>query len=156
MGRKHGAGGDLGELLRRVKDECGPEIEDCRDVFIDANGLTDDALKRRLQAPISDGLAMAYSETGLKLLLKEFGTEAGIVSEDHFGLLLTSAALTIIFAPAAYQFGRPAIDRLENRMTDQDWEEAVPADPADRRRIAVICGYVRVGRLVEAAMQRRG
>ncbi len=101
------------------------------------------------------GILLAQSAE-FSFVLARIGTEAGIVSEDHFGLLLTSAALTIIFAPAAYQFGRPAIDRLQNRMAGQDWEEAVPADPADRRRIAVICGYGRVGRLVASALQRRG
>src|SRR3954470_15654059 len=99
MGRKHRAGGDLGELLGRVKDQCGQEIKDCLDVFLYANGLTDDALKRRLQAPISDGLARAYSETGLKCLLKEFGTEAGIakelgVSQPAVSLMLSRRSLS--------------------------------------------------------------
>ena len=89
-------------------------------------------------------------------VLARIGTEAGIVSDEHFGLLLTSAAITIILAPAAFQRGRPLVLRLENKLAAGDWEEAVPEDPADRRRIAVICGYGRVGRLVATALQRRG
>jgi CPA2 family monovalent cation:H+ antiporter-2 len=89
-------------------------------------------------------------------LLARIGTEAGVLTEDHFGLLLSSAALTIVLAPTAYTKGRRGIDRLQDRLADQGWEEAVPAEPGDRRRIAVICGYGRVGRLVATALQRRG
>lgn len=101
------------------------------------------------------GILLAQSAE-FSFVLARIGAEAGIVSEEHFGLLLTSAALTIILAPAAYQRGRPLVLRLENQLAAGDWEEAVPADPADRRRIAVICGYGRVGRLVASALQRRG
>ena len=103
------------------------------------------------------GILLAQSAE-FSFLLARIGTEGEnpVLSEEHFGLLLTSAALTIVFAPAAYQFGRRGIDRLQNHLAPDDWEEAVPADPEDRRRIAVICGYGRVGRLVAAALQRRG
>jgi CPA2 family monovalent cation:H+ antiporter-2 len=103
------------------------------------------------------GILLAQSAE-FSFLLARIGTEGPnpVLSEEHFGLLLTSAALTIVFAPAAYQFGRRGIDRLQNHLAPDDWEEAVPADPEDRRRIAVICGYGRVGRLVAAALQRRG
>ena len=101
------------------------------------------------------GLLLAQSAE-FSFLLARIGTEEGVLAEDHFGLLLTSAALSIVVAPAVYQYGRRGVDRLQNRLADQDWEEAVPADPEDRRRIAVICGYGRVGRLVATALQRRG
>ena len=102
------------------------------------------------------GILLAQSAE-FSFVLARIGEEAGIVGEEHFGLLLTAAALTIIFSPAAFQFGRPIVDRVENRRAGgQDWEEAVPASPEDRRRIAVICGYGRVGRLVASALQRRG
>lgn len=101
------------------------------------------------------GILLAQSAE-FSFVLARIGTEVGIVSDEHFGLLLTSAALTIILAPAAYQRGRPLVLRLDNQITAGDWEEAVPADPDDRRRIAVICGYGRVGRLVATALQRRG
>ena len=101
------------------------------------------------------GLLLAQSAE-FSFLLARIGAESGVISEEHFGLLLTSAALTIVIAPTLYGQGRRRIDRLQNRLADQDWEEAVPADPDDRRRIAVICGYGRVGRLVATALQRRG
>ena len=113
------------------------------------------AFRYPLQTTGLAGLLLAQSAE-FSFVLARIGTEAGIVSDEHFGLLLTSAALTIILAPAAYQRGRPLVLRLDNQLTAGDWEEAVPADPDDRRRIAVICGYGRVGRLVASALQRRG
>lgn len=101
------------------------------------------------------GILLAQSAE-FSFVLARIGAGAGIVSGEHFGLLLTSAAITIILAPAAFHRGRPLVLRLDNQLAAGSWEEAVPADPADRRRIAVICGYGRVGRLVAAALQRRG
>ena len=102
------------------------------------------------------GILLAQSAE-FSFLLARIGTQGDrpVLSEELYGLLLTSAALTIVFAPAAYQYGRRGIDRLQRRLTPDDWDEAIPADP-DNRRIAVICGYGRVGRLVAAALQRRG
>jgi CPA2 family monovalent cation:H+ antiporter-2 len=103
------------------------------------------------------GILLAQSAE-FSFLLARIGTQGPrpVLSEELFGLLLTSAALSIVFAPAAYQYGRRGIDRLQNRLAPHDWEEAIPADPAHSRRIAVICGYGRVGRLVATALQRRG
>ena len=101
------------------------------------------------------GLLLAQSAE-FSFLLARIGVEAGVLSEDHFGLLLSGAALTIVLAPTAYARGRRGVDRLQSRLADQDWEEAVPVEPGERRRIAVICGYGRVGRLVATALQRRG
>jgi CPA2 family monovalent cation:H+ antiporter-2 len=103
------------------------------------------------------GILLAQSAE-FSFLLARIGTEGEnpVLSQEHFGLLLTSAALTIVFAPAAYEYGRRGVDRLQHRLAGDDWEEAIPADPAANRRIAVVCGYGRVGRLVATALQRRG
>ena len=54
------------------------------------------------------GILLAQSAE-FSFLLARIGTAGPrpVLSEELFGLLLTSAALTIVFAPAAYQFGRP-------------------------------------------------
>ena len=103
------------------------------------------------------GILLAQSAE-FSFLLARIGTqgERPVLSEDLYGLLLTSAALSIVFAPAAYQYGRRGIDRLQNRLAGEDSDEAIPAEPGDNRRIAVLCGYGRVGRLVATALQRRG
>jgi monovalent cation:H+ antiporter-2, CPA2 family len=103
------------------------------------------------------GILLAQSAE-FSFLLARIGTEGEtpVLSDENFGLLLTSAALTIVFAPAAYQHGRRGVDRLLHHAAGDDWEEAIPPEPGDNRRIAVICGYGRVGRLVAAALERRG
>jgi CPA2 family monovalent cation:H+ antiporter-2 len=101
------------------------------------------------------GILLAQSAE-FSFVLARIGAEAGIVNEQHFGLLLTSAALTIVLAPGAYQRGRPIVERLERRFGAADADVLQPGLPAERRRIAVICGYGRVGRLVAAALERRG
>ena len=102
------------------------------------------------------GILLAQSAE-FSFVLARIGTSAGIVGDDHFGLLLTSAALTIVLAPAAFQLGRPLVERLDDRFGGAGADEPVaPELPVDPRRIAVICGYGRVGRIVAAALQRRG
>jgi K+:H+ antiporter len=94
-------------------------------------------------------------------VLATIGTDVGALSDDRFGLLLTSAALTIVLAPGAYQWGRPIVDRLDRRLgrlVDAPIEPPVPTTRADDawRRVAVVCGYGRVGRLIGTALERRG
>ena len=102
------------------------------------------------------GILLAQSAE-FSFVLARIGSSAGIVGDDHFGLLLTSAALTIVLAPAAFQLGRPLVERLDDRFGGAGADEPVaPELPVDPRRIAVICGYGRVGRIVAAALQRRG
>ena len=86
-------------------------------------------------------------------VIGRIGSTLGILDQSEFGLMLTAAAMSIVVAPAAFASGRPLIERLDARSTPT----AEPADaPDERRRIAVICGYGRVGQLVAAALERRG
>jgi monovalent cation:H+ antiporter-2, CPA2 family len=102
------------------------------------------------------GLLLAQAAE-FSFVLARIGSEAGVLSENNFGLLLSSAALTIILAPAAYQHGRPVVERLDRRLgSDRDLPATTAQEPPSGRRIAVIFGYGRVGRLVAAALQRRG
>jgi CPA2 family monovalent cation:H+ antiporter-2 len=113
------------------------------------------AFRYPLRTTALAGILLAQSAE-FSFVLARIGTEAGIVTQEHFGLLLTSAALTIIVAPAAYQQGRPAVEHLDRRIGRGARDDAEPVLLPDTRRIAVICGYGRVGRLVATALQRRG
>ena len=102
------------------------------------------------------GLLLAQSAE-FSFVLARIGTDSGVIAQDHFGLLLTSAALTIILAPAIYHRGRPIVERLDARLSgDVPAIETVPEELGGSRRIAVILGYGRVGKLVATALQRRG
>jgi CPA2 family monovalent cation:H+ antiporter-2 len=114
------------------------------------------AFRYPLRTTALAGILLAQSAE-FSFVLARIGTSAGIVSDDHFGILLTSAALTIVLAPGAYQLGRPIVERFDRRRRGGTADDvAAPGLPDDRRRIAVVCGYGRVGRLVAAALQRRG
>ena len=105
------------------------------------------------------GILLAQSAE-FSFVLATIGTEVGAITDEHFGLLLTSAALTIVLAPGAYERGRPFVDRLDARLSRRGIEPATATtlEPTDHegRRVAVICGYGRVGRLVASALERRG
>ena len=114
------------------------------------------AFRYPLRTTALAGILLAQSAE-FSFVLARIGTANGVLREDHFGLLLSSAALTIILAPAAYQFGRPAVERLDRRLNRTVEDSSPPIDEAvGNRRIAVILGYGRVGRLVATALQRRG
>jgi len=112
------------------------------------------------------GILLAQSAE-FSFVLATIGSNVGALPDDRFGLLLTSAALTIIIAPGAYQWGRPLIDRLEARFSHlemvppEGWAPSAGDGSGARaeqtwRRVAVICGYGRVGRLIATALERRG
>lgn len=114
------------------------------------------AFRYPLRTTALAGILLAQSAE-FSFVLARIGTSTGIVSDDHFGILLTSAALTIVLAPGAYQLGRPIVERVDRRRRGVTADDmALPELPDDRRRIAVVCGYGRVGRLVASALQRRG
>jgi monovalent cation:H+ antiporter-2, CPA2 family len=114
------------------------------------------AFRYPLRTTALAGILLAQSAE-FSFVLARIGTSAGIVSDDHFGILLTGAALTIVLAPGAFAFGRPIIERVDRARRAGTADDATaPELPDDRRRIAVVCGYGRVGRLVATALQRRG
>ena len=114
------------------------------------------AFRYPLRTTALAGILLAQSAE-FSFVLARIGTANGVLREDHFGLLLSSAALTIILAPAAYQFGRPAVERVDRRLSRTVEDSAPQIDEAvANRRIAVILGYGRVGKLVATALQRRG
>ncbi len=101
------------------------------------------------------GLLLAQSAE-FSFVLARIGTAEGVVTDEHFGLLLTSAALTIVLAPAIYQHGRPLVERLDVRRSRTPVEAPGAQGAGVPRRTAVILGYGRVGRLVASALARRG
>jgi hypothetical protein len=76
MGRKRKT--DLGELLRGVRQDCKSYIDDCLTRLICGTTHAIDQVKERVKPSISEGLGIAYSETGLTLLMKEFRTETEV------------------------------------------------------------------------------
>ena len=90
-------------------------------------------------------------------LLARVGIEAGVVGDEMFSLMLASAGVSIVLAPPIARYAPDALRSIDLRYVKQLAAASgaeVATGPA--RRYAVIAGYGRVGRLVGAALERRG
>jgi CPA2 family monovalent cation:H+ antiporter-2 len=92
-------------------------------------------------------------------LLARLGSDLGAVGNAMFSLMLGSAALSIVVSPSLAK-ATPAVLReldARRRRGPDELQPIVPEVAAGaRRRYAVLCGYGRIGRLVGAALERRG
>lgn len=107
----------------------------------------------RPRTAVMTGIVLAQSAE-FSFLLARVGTDLGAVGPTAFSLMLAGAAGSIVLAPVLHRAGVPLIRRLPVRA--EPAPEPLPDDGVPGRRMAVICGYGRVGRLVAAAMERRG
>lgn len=107
----------------------------------------------RPRTAVMTGIVLAQSAE-FSFLLARVGTEVGAVGPTAFSLMLAGAAGSIILAPMLHRAGAPLTRRLPAGAAPTP--EQLPADGVAGRRTAVICGYGRVGRLVAAALERRG
>ena len=90
-------------------------------------------------------------------LLARVGIEAGVVGDEMFSLMLASAGVSIVLAPPINRYAPDVLRRLDLRYGGRGREPSeLQADTRPARRHAIICGYGRVGRLVGAALERRG
>ncbi len=104
------------------------------------------------------GVALAQSGE-FSFLLARIGVESGDVGQQMFSLMLASAGVSIAISPSLTAWAPRVLRRIDMRRG----ASGPPAGDADAapgtdvpRRYAVICGYGRVGRLVAAALERRG
>jgi CPA2 family monovalent cation:H+ antiporter-2 len=103
---------------------------------------------------ILTGITLAQSAE-FSFLLARLGTDLGIVSGKAFSLMLSGAAASIVLSPSLHRASGPPIRWIEQRTGAPGEEAATPTTTAPRRH-AVLCGYGRVGRLIAAALERRG
>ena len=90
-------------------------------------------------------------------LLARVGIEAGVVGDEMFSLMLASAGVSIVLAPPINRYAPDVLRRLDLRYGGRGGKPSEqPVETGPARRHATICGYGRVGRLVGAALERRG
>jgi len=90
-------------------------------------------------------------------LLARVGIEAGVVGDEMFSLMLASAGVSIVLAPPIARYAPDVLRSIDLRYGRQRATSSEPqAATGPPRRYAVIAGYGRVGRLVGAALERRG
>lgn len=87
-------------------------------------------------------------------LLATLGVSLGALDDTAFGLLLGAAAASVVLAPLTVESGHRIVTRLDRDATPEGPLPPVP--DTERRRLAVVCGHGRVGRVVTAALERRG
>ncbi len=114
------------------------------------------AFRYPARTAILTGITLAQSAE-FSFLLARLGADLGVVSSDSFSLMLAGAAASIILSPLLHRAGVPLVRGWERRRAASEPTElgAGGGDHRDRR-MAVICGFGRVGRLVGAALERRG
>jgi monovalent cation:H+ antiporter-2, CPA2 family len=114
------------------------------------------AFRLPMRVSILVGVGLAQSAE-FSFLLARLGVDLGVVGADMFGLMMSAAAASIVIAPWLHQVSPAGLRWLERK--------AVLAEPAAQPsptrglrpgRYIVICGFGRVGRLIGAALERRG
>jgi CPA2 family monovalent cation:H+ antiporter-2 len=102
------------------------------------------------------GVALAQSGE-FSFLLARLGIELGVVSEQMFSLMLAAAAVSIVISPSLLRYAPHGLRSFERRFPSGRPEPAGEmGDEPGYRRHVVICGFGRVGRLIGAALERRG
>lgn len=106
---------------------------------------------------ILTGVALGQSAE-FSFLMARVGVDLGAISPAVFTFLLGGSAVSIASAPWFNALADPAARALERRLllASLDDDAVVDEKASGLRGHAVICGYGRVGRMVAAALRRRG
>lgn len=130
-------------------------------LIVPAKGLLVTAIAAVFRYPartaILAGITLAQSAE-FSFLLARLGADLDVVSPEVFSLLLAGAVASIVVAPALHGAGPPLVrawQRVRPRGRAAVIEPVIaPTEPG--RRLAVVCGYGRVGRLIVTTLERRG
>ena len=104
------------------------------------------------------GVALAQAGE-FSFLLARVGQEVGAIGSQMFSLMLAGAAASILIAPGVLRATPAALRALDLRFGGPRPDPQASDDAQagrERRRFVLVCGYGRVGRLIGAALERRG
>jgi monovalent cation:H+ antiporter-2, CPA2 family len=130
-------------------------------LIVPVKGALVAGLAKLLGAPgrtaILAGVTLAQAGE-FSFLIARLGASQGAVGDVMFSLMLAAAAVSIVISPWLARYTPAALRQIDrNRpLGPTDLLPVVPDQAAGPRRYAVLCGYGRVGRLVGAALERRG
>ncbi len=110
----------------------------------------------RGRTAVLSGVVLAQSGE-FSFLLARLGADLDVVTEQVFGIVIAASAISIVLLPTLYRFGRPVGAYVEHHMREgrRTRDEQVPF-PAAREGHAILCGYGRVGRVIERALREAG
>jgi CPA2 family monovalent cation:H+ antiporter-2 len=106
----------------------------------------------RGRSAMAAGALLAQSAE-FSFLMARVGVDVEALSGDVFGVLLASAAISIILAPLVHSAAEPLGRKLEARLplaADAELPETAPA-----RDHVILCGYGRVGRVIGDMLAER-
>lgn len=104
---------------------------------------------------ILTGVTLAQAAE-FSFLLARLGADLDVLSPEAFSLLLAGAVASIVVAPALHGAGVPLVRRWERVRPVRQGAGEPAALVETGRRLAVVCGYGRVGRLIVTTLERRG
>lgn len=114
------------------------------------------ALRYSPKTAILTGVVLGQSAE-FSFLLARVGTDTGAISSEVFGLMLGSAAVSIVAAPLVLRAAHPLSEAIEARTPgpdpdpiDDDTEIEAAADELSNH--AIICGYGNVGRIIHKSL----
>jgi len=108
----------------------------------------------RAKTAVLSGVILGQSAE-FSFLLARVGAEVDAVSPDVFGLMLTSAAASIVLAPYLLKAAQPVAAAADQRFSAAKEEEPIEPPPDGvLANHAVICGYGGVGEVILSALQR--
>lgn len=113
------------------------------------------AFRYPARTAILTGVTLAQSAE-FSFLLARLGSDLGVVSPAAFSLMLAGAVTSIALSPLLHRAGGPMVRGWERRRGRPAEVPVLPEPPGPSRRVAVICGFGRVGRLIGAVLERRG
>jgi monovalent cation:H+ antiporter-2, CPA2 family len=110
----------------------------------------------RGRTAVLSGVVLAQSGE-FSFLLARLGADLDVVTSEVFGVVVAGSALSIVVLPTLYRFGRPFGAYVERHMPHgRRTRVEQPPLPAARGGHAILCGYGRVGRVIERALVSRG
>ncbi len=130
-------------------------------LIVPVKGALVAGLSRILGAPgrtaILAGVTLAQAGE-FSFLIARLGASQGAVGDVMFSLMLAAAAVSIVVSPWLARYAPTALREIDRRrpLGPADLIAVAPEPSSGPRRYAVICGFGRVGRLVGAALERRG
>jgi CPA2 family monovalent cation:H+ antiporter-2 len=108
-----------------------------------------------LRVAVLAGVALAQAGE-FSFLLARVGVSAGAVGAQMFSLMLAAAAASIVVSPGLLRLAPATLRSIEARLPPPTVAELEAGTVPLPRRHVVLCGYGRVGRLIGAALARRG
>jgi len=106
----------------------------------------------RVRTAVLTGIVLAQSAE-FSFLLARVGSDAGLLSQQVFSVLLLGAVVSILAAPFCYRLGLPVSGWLDRRLSLERTEPPLGFADAPFGGHAILLGYGRVGRVIASALR---